>query len=131
MADPMKGRYTSKNAFRDEFEKAKARLAPLGGVVSAGVHDYEAFIYEGEGLRLVFYPHKTTAGNQHIRVRTTGKFDQQKLRQAIYALAENTCTFQFPADPQLHQQAVFAAIKRDYANQNGTEQANLTGEHSP
>lgn len=110
--DPMAGKYTLRE-FKEEFEKAKARLAPLGGTVSSGVHDYEAFVYDTLDLRLVFYPHKTTARNYHIRVRTSGKFSREALRKAIFALAENTCTFQFPADTQLHGEAVRAAIRRE------------------
>lgn len=112
MADPLKGRYTERRYFREEFNKASVRLAPLGGRVLPGVHDYEAFVYEGVDLKLIFYPHKTSAGNHHIRVRTSGKFKKAALREAIFALAENTCTFQFPADIHLHRDAVRAALDR-------------------
>lgn len=112
--DPLAGKYTHKNQFKHEFETARQRLAHLGGKLIPGVHDYEAFIYEGAGVRLVFYPHTvSTTGNQHIRVRATGKPDPKALRAAIFALAENTCTFQFPADRQLHGEAVSAAIRRE------------------
>ena len=71
--DPLAGQYTQKRYFRDEFIKAQQRLAPLGGRVVPGTHDYEAFIYEGTDVRLIFYPHtvKRTL-NQHIRVRVSG-----------------------------------------------------------
>jgi hypothetical protein len=103
--------------FGPEFETAKERLASLGGQVTPGAHDYEAFVYEVEGLRLIFYPHRTTAGNYHIRIRTSGKFNREVLRKAIFALAENTCTFQFPADPVMHREAVHAALVRETAAQ--------------
>jgi hypothetical protein len=112
MGDPLRGKYTQCRHFGEEFGKAKDRLAPLGGVVSPGVHDYEAFTYESSRLRLVFYPHKTSAGNHHIRVRTVGKFDRAELRKALIALAENSCTFQFPADVHLHNEAMMIAMKR-------------------
>jgi hypothetical protein len=112
MADPLRGKYCHKGYHRDEFETAKKRLAPLGGKVEPGVHDYEAFTYERPGLRLIFYPHKTSAQNYHIRVRSVGKTDPKVLRKAIFALAENTCTFQYPMDTKLHQEAVNAALKR-------------------
>lgn len=114
MPDPMRGKYTQKSAFKREYETAKERLAPLGGIVEPGSNDYEAFIYTSPGLRLIFYPHKTSAGNRHIRVRTSGSYDSKKLRAAIFALAENTCTFQFPADTKLHAEAVRAALSRQY-----------------
>lgn len=115
MADPMRGKYTHKGAFAADFAKAKERLAPLGGKVEPGVHDYEAFTYTAPGVRLIFYPHRTSAGNQHIRVRVGGKCEPDKLRAAIFALAENSCTFQFPADIGLHGEAVRHALDRRIA----------------
>jgi len=113
MSDPLRGKYTEKRLFRHDFMAAKERLAPLGGKVVAGTNDYEAFIYEGPKLRLIFYPHKTSAGNYHIRVRPSGKFDMDTLRAALFALEENTCTFQCPTHPKLHDEAVHAAIEAE------------------
>jgi len=115
MSDPMRGKYVRKKAFGAEFQKAQARLAPLGGKVEPGVFDYEAFTYTAPGLKLIFYPHRTTAGNYHIRIRHVGKPDPKALRAAIFALAENTCTFTYPADYALHGEAVRAALDRQYA----------------
>jgi RNA 3'-terminal phosphate cyclase len=112
VSDPNKGKYTRK-LFKREFEKAQERLLPLGGRVEAGIHDYEAFTYSATGIKLIFYPHKTTAGNQHIRVRTAGKCDPEKVRQAITALAENSCTFQFPGDRALHSEAVMVSLAKE------------------
>lgn len=112
-ADPLRGKYTQKNYFRREFETAKARLATLGGDVLPGEHDYEAFTYSAPGIRLIFYPHRTSAGNYHIRVRAAGKPETKKLRDAIFALAENTCTFQFPAYRSLHDEAVRHNLRRN------------------
>lgn len=114
MSDPLKGKYTQPRYFKREFETAKERLAPLGGEVTPGEHDYQAFIYQAPGLRLVFYPHKTTAGNRHIRVRPEGKHDKALLKAAIFALAENSCTFGFPSQKQLSNEASIAAIRRQY-----------------
>ena len=111
MADPLAGKYTQKRHFLHEFNVARERLAHLGGQVVPGTHDYEAFIYEGNGVRLLFYPHRTTAGNYHIRVRATGKPDRKMLRAAIFALAENSCTFSFPSERALHDEAVRHALK--------------------
>lgn len=112
MSDPLKGKYTQKRYFREDYVKAQDRLRPIGVTVTPGVHDYEAFIAEGPGLRLIFYPHRTTAGNYHIRVRKGGACDVRRLQDAIFALAENMCTFTYPADYKLHQDAVRAAIER-------------------
>ncbi len=110
----MRGKYTQRHAFRGDFIKAQQRLAPLGGIVEPGQHDYEAFIYTLPGkLRLIFYPHTVkSTGNRHIRVRVSGKYDPAALRAALFALAENSCTFQCPAHAELHRQAVYASIDR-------------------
>lgn len=109
MTDPFKGMYLQKRMqlhkryFKAEYEDAGRRLAHLGGKLEPGVHDYQAFTFTMPGLRLVFYPHKTSASNYHIRVRTEGKADQELLVQAFRALRENnySCTFQFPAHRNL------------------------------
>lgn len=124
MVDPMRGKYTQKGAFKAEFECAKKRLKHLGGEVTPGVHDYEAFIYRADGIRLIFYPHTVKGtGNRHIRVRSAANTDPKKLRAAIFALAENTCTFQYPADRQLHDEAVRAALKEGRLPHDCTEYA--------
>lgn len=121
--DPMAGKYTICE-FKRDFETAKARLAPLGGTFIVGTHNFEAFVWKGDGVKLLFYPHKTSAGNRHLRVRTAGAFKPAALRAAIFALAENTCTFQFPADPQLHGEAVRAALQREFKSQASRVQTN-------
>lgn len=109
--DPNRGQYHK--LFADEYRKACERLEPLGGRVVWGEHDYEAFTWECDGLRLIFYPHKVrTTGNVHVRVRSVGS-NAQLLRRAIFALAENSCTFQYPMDRVLHDAAVRASIERD------------------
>lgn len=107
--DPNRRRYHK--LFKAEFKAAQERLRPLGGVLLPGEHDYEAFVWSHDGgLRLIFYPHKVrTTGNVHIRVRSVGD-NQALLRKAIFALAENSCTFQYPMDRALHNQAVTAAV---------------------
>jgi hypothetical protein len=107
MTDPLKGLYTQKRYFKAEFEDAGRRLAHLGGKLEPGVHDYQAFTFTMPGLRLVFYPHKTSASNYHIRVRAEGKADQELLAQAIQALKKDnfTCTFGFPADRKLEDES--------------------------
>jgi hypothetical protein len=114
MADPLKGLYTQKRYFRHEWNLAQERLAPLGGKLEPGVHDYEAFIFTAPGLRLIFYPHTTkSTGNQHIRVRASKCTDRNMLKRAIYALAENSCTFSFPTERALHDEGVMLRLKRE------------------
>lgn len=114
MADPHKGKYTRKGLFGREFEKARERLAPLGGTLEPGVHDYEAFIWTAPGVRLIFYPHTTKGtGNRHIRVRASLDTNKALLKQAIYALAENSCTFGFPTQRQWHDEGVSLKLRRE------------------
>lgn len=107
MTDPIKGLYTQKRHFKTEYEDAGRRLAHLGGKLEPGVHDYQAFTFTMPGLRLVFYPHKTSASNKHIRVRAEGKPDSELLFEAIKALRTDnfSCTFQFPSNRDLERKA--------------------------
>lgn len=108
MSDPKKGKYTQKRYFGREFEDAKERLKEFGGKLEPGVFDYQAFTFSMPGLRLIFYPHKTSAWNYHIRVRTEGDVDKKKLLKVLKALyrgGNQGCTFQFPADRKLEAQA--------------------------
>jgi hypothetical protein len=91
---------------------AQQRLAGLGGALHDSPHDYEVMRWEHPKLTLIFYPHRTTAGNHHIRVRAARCESRAVLRDAIFALAENSCQFQFPTERKLHHEAVHAAIDR-------------------
>ena len=105
MTDPLKGLYTQKRHFKAEYEDAGRRLAHLGGKLEPGVHDYQAFTFTMPGLRLVFYPHKTSTSNYHLRVRTEGSADEQLLRDAFLALKRGNsgCTFSFPKRRDLEE----------------------------
>jgi hypothetical protein len=105
MTDPLKGLYTQKRYFKAEYEDAGRRLAHLGGKLEPGVHDYQAFTFTMPGLRLVFYPHKTSASNYHLRVRTEGKAEEKLLREAFLALKRGNigCNFGFPKRRDLEE----------------------------
>lgn len=107
----------SKKLWRREFQAAEQRLAGLGGTLEWSSHAYEVFRWCAPGLTLIFYPHRTTAMNHHIRVRKGTCEDQGLLRKAIHALAENSCTFQFPTEREFHREGVDIALKtnRGYA----------------
>ena len=92
--DPNAGKYHK--LYADEFAKAKEALRPYGGELAPGKADYEAFVYKSDSVRLVFYPHKTSAWNYHIRVRDQGSKDQARLTEILGALriaGGNCCTF--------------------------------------
>jgi len=67
MADSNKKRYPK--LYREEFELARTTLSQRAGALEWSRADYEAFTYVEPGVRLVFYPHRTSAGNYHIRIR--------------------------------------------------------------
>jgi hypothetical protein len=92
---------------------AELRLSGLGGRLVDSSHAYEMWRWEHPELTLIFYPHKTSANNYHCRVRAGRCMNRETLRQAIFALAENSCTFQFPTERELHNEGVMAAIRRE------------------
>lgn len=50
----------------------------------------------GDRFKLVIYPHRTTAGNYHLRVRDEGSADKERARTVALALnraAGCNCTF--------------------------------------
>lgn len=94
MSDPNAGKY--KRFFKSDFECAKKALAPYGGTLEWATADYEAFIYKSDGVRIIFYPHKTSASNHHIRIRDSGSKDVKRFKEITGALriaAGNCCTF--------------------------------------
>lgn len=94
MKDPLAGKYQTK--YQREFDIAKGLVDVIGGELEWGVHNYQAFTYEGYGVRLVFYPHRTTAQNYHIRVRDEGS-EHKRLAEAVMIAFDlaggNNCTF--------------------------------------
>jgi hypothetical protein len=97
----------------DMKQTAEKRLAGLGGKLMDSPHDYEIARWMHPDLTLIFYPHKTSANNYHARVRAGYCANRDTLRKAIFALAENTCQFQFPTEREWHNEAVMAAIRRE------------------
>lgn len=90
---------------------AQQRLAGMGGKLMDSPHEYEIARWMNPELTLIFYPHRTSAGNYHCRVRTGFCSNRETLRKAIFALAENSCQFQFPSEKKLHDEGVRIALK--------------------
>ena len=86
-----------KTAFKEEFKRAKDFLFPrYMGELTWSYADYQAFIYKTDGVRLIFYPHTTSARNQHIRVRDGGsknKIRAQAIMDVIQFDLATDCTF--------------------------------------
>lgn len=68
------------------------------GALAWAEDDYVAFRYrEGSAVRIVFYPHKTSAGHYHLRLRDEGSKDKARFKELadrLYIGSGYTCTFQ-------------------------------------
>ncbi len=91
-------------------EAAQTRLTGLNGQLVASETQYEIMRWVHDDLVLIFYPHRTTAGNYHVRVRAGKCGDRKLLRRCVMALAENSCSFQFPTEPEFHAEGVQQAL---------------------
>jgi hypothetical protein len=61
---------------------------------------YHVAKIKGDGVQLVLYPHQTSAGNHHMRVRDEGSRDAQKALEISDALNKSAgfnCTFSMKA----------------------------------
>lgn len=78
----------------DEFAKA---AAVLGSPPIWSDKDYECFRWQNAAgtVRLIFYPHRTSAWNYHVRVREQGSRDQAAARELLARLDNSSrdCTF--------------------------------------
>ena len=94
-------------------DTAQTRLAGLGGKLVASEVQYEIMRWVHADLVLIFYPHRTTAGNYHVRVRAGKCSDRKLLRKCVIALAENSCQFGFPTERAFHDEGVTQAVKEN------------------
>jgi hypothetical protein len=100
----------NRKAWKGVHAAAAQRLAHFGGVLAWSEVRHEVLRWVHADLVLIFYPHKTTAGNYHVRVRAGRCADRKLLRKCVMALAENTCNFQFPTEPAFHEEGVRQAV---------------------
>lgn len=84
--DINKPRY--RKLYREEFDLAAKALAGRNGALDWSTADYVAFVWTEPAVCLVFYPHKTSAGNHHIRVRDQGSRDKALARELMRRLDE-------------------------------------------
>lgn len=86
-------------AWKKEFDLA---AAILGKQPEWSPHAYEIFRYEEPGVRLIFYPHRTTARHYHIRVRDGGSKDTKRAIELMLKLDKDSgfnCTFSYKTLP--------------------------------
>jgi len=82
--------------YKEEFELASAILKAERGHIEWSTYDYQAFTFKKPMVSLVFYPHKTSAGNYHIRVRNQGSKDKdqaERIMKMLYKKSGHNCTF--------------------------------------
>lgn len=87
---------SKKRAWQDEYDVAALVLKDEPGGLEWATDDYVAFRYREPTVRIVFYPHKTSAMNHHLRVRDEGSKDKKRFKQLIarlYVGSGLTCTF--------------------------------------
>lgn len=74
---------------------------------------YQLAKIDGVGFSMIAYPHKTSAGNHHIRLRDNGSKDKLAYRHAVeefYVASGNNCSFQTKnANETISQEAFMAA----------------------
>ena len=82
--------------FAKEIKMAQSILSDQPGTVRLSKYDHEVARYVEPGLTLIFYPHRTTAGNYHLRVRPSVYTKRALDLCAMLAdEAGHNCTFQF------------------------------------
>jgi len=78
------------------YGDATKMLENEGGTIEESPHDYQCFTFKADGVCLVFYPHRTTARNYHIRVRNQGSKNKEKAEKLMKMLDDGAgynCTF--------------------------------------
>jgi hypothetical protein len=78
-----------------QFNMAKLMLNASDDELTWRDGDYEAFMFKRGDVQILFYPHKTSANNYHIRVRDSGSKNKKLAQRIMDRLSESTgtCTF--------------------------------------
>ena len=85
-----------KHIIEKALNVATELLKDEGGKIEESSHDYQCFTFKDKNICLVFYPHRTTARNYHIRVRDQGSKNKSRANKLMAMLAEDSgynCTF--------------------------------------
>lgn len=103
--------------WQQEVDWATTICGPLFCTVERSTADYEIAKVKGDGVSLVIYPHKSSAGHYHLRVRDNGSKRPQFAARVMGALnageglsedvrwkVTHTCTFSFKKLPIASQE---------------------------
>lgn len=103
---------------RSYWESDLALAAPVlarhGCALEDVTADYQTARIVGDGVRLVIYPHRTSAGNYHLRLRDEGSAKPMAaihVAKALDKAAGYNCTFSMHMDAisRLAQRATLSA----------------------
>lgn len=72
--------------YAEEIGWAETICAPFGCVVARSLHQFEVATVKGEDVRLVIYPHRSTAGHYHLRVRDNGSKNKARAAGVMRAM---------------------------------------------
>ena len=67
--------------WQDHYDVAALILKDEPGEMVSAADAYVAFRYREPGVRIVFYPHQTSGGHYHIRIRDEGSKDKARYAQ--------------------------------------------------
>lgn len=76
----------NRDEWADEFKWATTICQNHGCTVTRSTAQYEIAKVIGPGVALVIYPHRTTAGNRHARVRDNNSKDKAAAEKVLTAL---------------------------------------------
>ena len=85
-----------KKRYSEEWNVAKKTLKKYPGNLEWISAPYQAFRYKSHDVCLIFYPHKTSAENYHVRIRNQNSKNEQeadRLMRELDTAAGNNCTF--------------------------------------
>lgn len=74
--------------YQAHFDHVERVLAPFDGFLKWSEHDYEVFTFECDGVKLLFYPHKSKSGWYSLRVRNQGSSDKERMLDVMVRLSK-------------------------------------------
>lgn len=94
------------NSTLAELRKAEQLLRTVANAHECSVaisrHQYEIWRVDSGKVSLIVYPHRTSAGHYHLRVRNNGSKDKTKATEIMDRLDRDSganCTFQCKSKP--------------------------------
>ena len=83
---------------RSELPTARKILKDENVIFEEVFRNYILFKIKSEGVCIVAYPHKTSAGNRHVRIRNENSSNKEELMRIMEKLRDesgNDCRYHF------------------------------------